>query len=462
MSRKASFAFVFCAAIFLAPLHAHAQEEVEISFEPTFRAEHAGFSLYDGNPVDPYVFPDEVTIRSSELTSVDGEWTVTGLTLWFHDVPEERGVYMLARVGADSFVLDGAPARGDNYDLAHAAFSSSATSTHHFTLSMPFFGDAATPSGRYLFFAAELPETKTVYDETTRVETTSPYTDDDLAAWLADPSSADTFGPAVSTLDIVIEYINDGPPPCTEDCFSNVLFLPGIEASRLYENGERLWEGKDDQVELLYLDDNGASKNQNIYAKGVIDVFTGAPISVAIYDAFLGDLAQKKSGGVIEDYAAVAYDWRLSIPDILASGTEEPNGAIYYNRATSTPYIEQTLRRLADSSRTGKVTIVTHSNGGLLAKALISELGDEADDLIDKVIMVGAPQLGTPKAIGSLLHGYDTGIPFVMSDERARDLLTMRRWHTSFCRIRTITKTPGFQSVRRLSPSNRVLRRRRS
>src|SRR3989344_1112576 len=420
MSRKASLPFVFCAAIFLAPLGAHAQD-IEISFEPTFRAEHGGFSLYNGNPVDPYVFPDEVTIRSSELTSVDGEWRVEELQTWFQDVPQERGVYILARVGADSFVLDGTPARGDNYDLAHAAFSASATSTHTLTLSMPFFGDTATPSGRYLFFAAELPETKTVYDADTDTGTTSPYTDDDLAAWLADPSSQDTFGPAASTMEVVIEYINDGPPPCTQDCFSNVLFLPGVKGSRVYENNERLWEGKDAQVELLYLDDNGATKNQNIYAKGVIDVFTGPPISVAIYDSFLGDLAQKKSGGVIEDYAAVAYDWRLSIPDILASGTEEPNGAIYYNRATSTPYIEQTLRRLADSSRTGKVTIVGHSNGGLLAKALISELGDEAGDLIDKVIMVGVPQLGTPKAIGALLHGYDTGIPFVMSDERARD-----------------------------------------
>jgi len=420
MSRKASLPFVFCAAIFLAPLGAHAQD-IEISFEPTFRAEHGGFSLYNGNPVDPYVFPDEVTIRSSELTSVDGEWRVEELQTWFQDVPQERGVYILARVGADSFVLDGTPARGDNYDLAHVAFSASATSTHTFTLSMPFFGDTATPSGRYLFFAAELPETKTVYDADTDTGTTLPYTDDDLGAWLANPRSPDTFRPRASTMEAVFEYINDGSPPCTQDCFSNVLFLPGIEGSRLYENDERLWEGKDDQVQLLYLDDNGASKNLNIYAKDVIDVFTGPPISVAIYDSFLGDLAQKRSDGVIEDYAAVAYDWRLSIPDILASGTEEPNGAIYYNRATSTPYIEQTLRRLADSSRTGKVTIVGHSNGGLLAKALISELGDEAGDLIDKVIMVGVPQLGTPKAIGALLHGYDTGIPFVMSDERARD-----------------------------------------
>src|SRR3989338_650919 len=213
MSRKASLPFVFCAAIFLAPLGAHAQD-IEISFEPTFRAEHGGFSLYNGNPVDPYVFPDEVTIRSSELTSVDGEWRGEELQTWFQNVPQEP--------------------RG--YDLAHVAFSASATSTHTFTLSMPFFGDTATPSGRYLFFAAELPETKTVYDADTDTGTTLPYTDDDLGAWLANPRSPDAFRPRASTMEAVFEYINDGSPPCTQDCFSNVLFLPGIEGSRLYEN----------------------------------------------------------------------------------------------------------------------------------------------------------------------------------------------------------------------------------
>src|SRR5690606_32057386 len=38
----------------------------------------------------------------------------------------------------------------------------------------------------------------------------------------------------------------------------------------------------------------------------------------------------------------------------------------------------------------------------------------------------GVPQLGTPQAIGSLLHGYNAGLPeiypFVLSPERARDL----------------------------------------
>ncbi|MEK7119680.1 MAG: hypothetical protein AAB889_04145, partial [Patescibacteria group bacterium] len=140
-----------------------------------------------------------------------------------------------------------------------------------------------------------------------------------------------------------------------------------------------------------------------------------------IYDSFLEDLAQKKADGTIADYAAVPYDWRLAIPDILENGKEESTGGVYYSRATSTPYIEQELRRLAADSRTGKVTVIGHSNGGLVAKALISRLGDEAPELVDRLILVGVPQIGTPKAVGALLHGFDTGIPFVLSDERARD-----------------------------------------
>jgi len=418
MSRKASFAFVFCAAIFLAPLHAHAQEEVEISFEPTFRAEHAGFSLYDGNPVDPYVFPDEVTIRSSELTSVDGEWTVTGLTLWFHDVPEERGVYMLARVGADSFVLDGAPARGDNYDLAHAAFSSSATSTHHFTLSMPFFGDAATPSGRYLFFAAELPETKTVYDETTRGETTSPYTDDDLAAWLADPSAPDTVSPNVSTTDVVIEYINDGPPPCTEDCFSNVLFLPGVKASRLYRpqvvgaEENKLWEpGGNHDIEDLFLNTDGTSVRDDVYTRDILDAHFSFG-NGDVYKAFSDFMNDEVEAGTIDAWTSAPYDWRLALDDILESGAQTEDG-ISYLTATDTPYIIQQLENLAATSKSGKVTIIGHSNGGLVAKALMNKLAEMGEEnLVDKIIFVGVPQTGTPKAIGTLLHGYDESLGF--------------------------------------------------
>ena len=259
---------------------------------------------------------------------------------------------------------------------------------------------------------------KVVYDPETDTESEFPFTDNDMGLIFVPDDN--TYAPVTLSDSVEFEYVDD-VDGCTEQCYSNVLFLPGIMGTRLYDNGEQLWDGNDEQVQRLYLDESGTSESEDIYAKGVIDVFTAAPVDVAIYESFLGDLAEKKADGTIENYAAVPYDWRLAISDILENGKEESPGAVYYSRATSTPYIEQELRMLAADSRTGKVTIVAHSNGGLVAKALLSQLGAEASELVDRLILVGVPQIGTPKAVGALLHGFDTGIPFVLSDERARD-----------------------------------------
>ncbi len=212
------------------------------------------------------------------------------------------------------------------------------------------------------------------------------------------------------------EYLNQSnfvvgnysiPDTCTENCHSSILFLPGIMSSRLYDgNGNKLWEpgllSGDSDVQKLYLNQAGESIDTSIYASGVI----GESINgVNIYKTFLSDLADKKSSGFINDYFVYPYDWRLSFEDILSSGT-----------------LVQSLRILAEISKSGKVTIVAHSNGGLLTKALINKLAQDAPDLIDKVIFVGVPQLGTPQTVGVLLHGYDPGVPdIVVSEERARD-----------------------------------------
>jgi pimeloyl-ACP methyl ester carboxylesterase len=218
------------------------------------------------------------------------------------------------------------------------------------------------------------------------------------------------------------------PDPCASGgCVSNVLFLPGIEGSRLYEGvgcgktaEEKLWEpladsllqilrgAGNDKVRDLFLDQSGASACSDIYAKSddVIDVVRGNNI----YASLIREMNGIEADGTINDWKPVAYDWRLSLLDLLNKGTER-NGKIYYEEATSTPYIEQTLRALAGSSQTGKVTIVAHSNGGLVAKALLNKLGDvEAAALVDKVLMVGAPQSGAPEALGVALVGHNAGI----------------------------------------------------
>ena len=163
------------------------------------------------------------------------------------------------------------------------------------------------------------------------------------------------------------------PPVCTVNCNSNVMFLPGVQATRLFAPGnvfeDQLWEpGNQGDVEGLFLNDQGESVRNDIYVKEG-DVIDAIPVSTSnIYKSFLNDLEQWKSAdNLIQDYSIAAYDWRLSIDDILEYGNQDGE-KIYYSgtqRGTSTPYILQELRRLASDSRNGKVTIVAHSNGGL-------------------------------------------------------------------------------------------------
>lgn len=229
------------------------------------------------------------------------------------------------------------------------------------------------------------------------------------------------------------------PDPCAAPgaCASNILFLPGIEASRLYRpdyagGTDKLWEpASDADARDLLMNPDGTAARDDIYTRDVIDN-AYLPLKGNVYKSFLEQLeTMKTEEHAIDDYTAVPYDWRLSLDDILTNGALLSQGRLYYSGplgATSTPYIIQELRRLAGDSRTGKVTIVAHSNGGLLAKALTDKLGAEAAELIDKIIFVAVPQAGTPQAVGALLHGYEQSLPikplslFGMTEATAREL----------------------------------------
>lgn len=210
---------------------------------------------------------------------------------------------------------------------------------------------------------------------------------------------------------------------------SNVLFLPGIKGSRLYSDENRcgvigcdnkLWDPASSvDVQDLYLTPDGKSSRSDIYAKegDIVDEISilGTPLKKKFYASFIDDMNELQAsttcnGGDFE-WKAAAYDWRLSLDDIINNGVER-DGKIYYEEASSTPYIEQTLRELAATSTTGKVTIIAHSNGGLVTKALLAKLGDaETARLIDKIIFVGVPQTGAPQALGGLLFGDREGLP---------------------------------------------------
>ncbi|MEK7128626.1 MAG: DUF5018 domain-containing protein, partial [Patescibacteria group bacterium] len=240
-------------------------------------------------------------------------------------------------------------------------------------------------------------------------------------------------------------------PFCTENCNSNILFLPGIMGSRLYEEGlecgdvltgpgcggdKEMWFSSfDSDQEKLALNSEGKSIN-SLFTKNDTQIITkgeketGITDSIKgsdIYKSFINDLKDWKDDGTIQDYAFIPYDWRLSLEDIITNGVSSLSGDLYYTapRDFSESFVLQKLEELQASSKSGKVTIISHSNGGLVTKALIQKLKDTGNPLyekIDKVIFVAVPQIGTPDALVALLHGNSLGFGFVMSAARHREL----------------------------------------
>jgi pimeloyl-ACP methyl ester carboxylesterase len=177
--------------------------------------------------------------------------------------------------------------------------------------------------------------------------------------------------------------------PTDEDakplCCSSVLFIPGLEGTRLYEGDERLWEpvGSGD-VSQLWMDASG----QSLHA-----VRAGEPLDSAygikgIYGSFMRFLDGLVASGTIREWKPFGYDWRRPIDEAI------------------TPELVALAERLASSSPTGRVTLIAHSNGGLVAERLVQVLEDKGETgLVDAVVSVAVPYLGAPEAVAGLLHG---------------------------------------------------------
>jgi len=234
--------------------------------------------------------------------------------------------------------------------------------------------------------------------------------------------TAEAFFEAYEEVATVSFSIEAAPPPAGA---SSVLFLPGILGSRLYEeNGECSLTGsievRERWVEISNCDLLRLSTN--FLGESTHDIFTFSDergridraVSPDIYDSFIDAMDKWQDDELIEEYRVVPYDWRLSIDAVINTRYDAATKRLYADAVESYQdgYLYKTLSELADSSHSGRVTIVTHSNGGLVAKGFLRQLTLNNDPLlqkIDRLIMVAAPQVGTPESLWGLLHGTDLG-----------------------------------------------------
>lgn len=217
-----------------------------------------------------------------------------------------------------------------------------------------------------------------------------------------------------------------------------VVFFPGVMGTRLYDDSS----GIETEAWASVLDSNHAKLGLDTAGKSLNDVYTKDDTqsigdeaetgitdeiyNANIYNSFINDLRSWKVEGVIKDYAFIPYDWRLSLEDIVTSGATTTDGKLRYTNSQnfSQSYILKKLRELG--SKSGNITLIGHSNGGLVIKALMQKLEDANDPLyykINKIIFVAVPQVGTPDAVANILHGTDLGWHgLIMSNQRSRQL----------------------------------------
>lgn len=194
------------------------------------------------------------------------------------------------------------------------------------------------------------------------------------------------------------------PPADFAECCSSVLFIPGFMASDLYVQSDlsenQLWPPNSllkSDVEKLMLNPIGDPITPGIYTKSPIFEAFG----LNVYKSFIENMDNMIASGDIEEWLAFPYDWRKDIDEIVNNFTTIKKGDNFENRKL----IDEAIS-LAQRSPTGKITIVGHSNGGLIGKELIKKLSSVGEaDIVDKFVMIAMPQLGTPKTIASLLHG---------------------------------------------------------
>src|SRR3990167_10664539 len=192
-----------------------------------------------------------------------------------------------------------------------------------------------------------------------------------------------------------------------------VLIIPGIAGSELYNGDDLIWAdlgemfiNPNDPLDFsdhfltnnLMLDENGNSIN-SIDAKNVIEVIFNLPLlNINIFKDLHDDLGDSEYV-TDQNLFLFPYDWRLNLDstkDMLNTKIEE----------------------IKTQTGADKVDIIAHSMGGLLAKDYINSYGK---DSIDKLIFVGTPHLGAPKARKVILAGENFSIPW-LEEERLKEL----------------------------------------
>ncbi len=191
-----------------------------------------------------------------------------------------------------------------------------------------------------------------------------------------------------------------------------ILIIPGVLGTEIFKDQTRLWASvlrmadpvnSDNFMDPLIFSTNLESIDPNI--------FLGSIISNPdhLFDYSEGLINEFSTQGYQENknLFTFPYDWRYGASGKLADGS------------TISDQLAQKIQDIMKQTGSDKVDIIAHSTGGLLIKKYVME--HAADHHIGKIVFVGVPNLGAPKAVKVLLSGDNFGV-LGLSDEEMKKI----------------------------------------
>lgn len=229
----------------------------------------------------------------------------------------------------------------------------------------------------------------------------SPFNSSNRTTWLT--QSIFFNGGWEERLDRDWSFRLEGPDPQKEP----VLIIPGIAGSELKNGEDLIWA----DLSQMFIDINDQFLTENLSLDANGDPLTNIEVGEAIeqlpdvpiidigafnIDTFksLKEELEKDGYSRDENLFFFPYDWRLDL-----SGTAD--------------LLEEKIEEIKTQTGSDKINIIAHSMGGLLAKEYIRQKGK---DSIDKLIFVGTPHVGAPKAGKTVIFGDRMGIPWLEED----------------------------------------------
>ncbi|MEK7618222.1 MAG: hypothetical protein AAB410_03675, partial [Patescibacteria group bacterium] len=190
-----------------------------------------------------------------------------------------------------------------------------------------------------------------------------------------------------------------------------VLIVPGIMGTQIFKETELLWPDVIRMLNPVTPDDFMDPLSFN--ADGT-PLDTSLRIGEIIEEAGTLDYTKKLREELVSlDYIegqnlfTFPYDWRKNLDEIAQINLK---GQIDY-----------ILNQTASGISAGKVDVIAHSQGGLVVKRLLKHL-PEYETKINKLVFVGVPNLGAPKAAKVLLYGDNMDIAFAGMGLDAREV----------------------------------------